>query len=98
VPGLPVGDTIKRADDYGRVLSTVERHGLWFVQTPQAFPRAVLERAHQAAHAEGLEATDDASLVEHIGGHVDLLPGTPRNLKITTANDLALATWYADRP
>jgi 2-C-methyl-D-erythritol 4-phosphate cytidylyltransferase len=92
-PAVPIPDTIKRADDSGRVLETIDRAGLWLVQTPQAFPRAVLERAHQAA---GDGATDDAMLVERLGEPVQLLPGSVRNLKITTAHDLALATWYAE--
>jgi 2-C-methyl-D-erythritol 4-phosphate cytidylyltransferase len=97
VPALPIADTIKRADDFGRVLSTVDRHGLWCAQTPQAFPRRVLERAHAAAGSDELAATDDAMLVERLGEPVELLPGSARNLKITTAHDLALATWYAER-
>ena len=96
VPALPIADTIKRADDFGRVLSTVDRRGLWCVQTPQTFPRRVLERAHAAARAEANAATDDAMLVELLGESVELLPGSHRNLKITTAQDLALATWYAE--
>lgn len=98
VPALPIADTIKRADDFGRVLSTVDRHGLWCAQTPQAFPRRVLERAHAAARADELAATDDATLVERLGEPVELLPGSSRNLKITTAHDLVLAAWYAERP
>jgi 2-C-methyl-D-erythritol 4-phosphate cytidylyltransferase len=98
VPALPIPDTIKRADEFGRVLSTVDRRGLWCAQTPQAFPRAVLERAHAAARAEQLVATDDSTLVERLGEPVDILPGSPRNLKITTPHDLALAAWYAERP
>ncbi len=98
VPALPVADTIKRADKYGRVLGTVPREGLWRVQTPQAFPRATLLRAHAAARLEGITGTDDASLVERLGELVELLPGAARNLKITTADDAALAAWYAEHP
>ena len=98
VPALPIGETIKRADDFGRVLSTVDRRGLWLAQTPQAFPRRVLERAHAAACLDELAPTDDAMLVERLGEPVELLPGSVRNLKITTAHDLALAAWYAERP
>lgn len=96
IPALPICDTIKRADEFGRVLSTVDRHGLWTVQTPQAFPRAVLERAHAAAGGDAILATDDAALVERIGEPIDLIPGSPRNLKITTPHDLVLAEWYLE--
>lgn len=91
VPALPVADTIKRADDFGRVLGTVPREGLWHAQTPQAFPRALLERAHHCGATLERPASDDAMLVELAGGTVDLIPGSSRNLKITTADDLALA-------
>lgn len=94
VPALPVAETIKRADDFGRIIGSVPRQGLWLAQTPQAFPRDLLVRAHQAARSDDVVATDDAMLVELLGAHVDLIPGSPRNLKITTANDLALATLY----
>ncbi len=95
VPALPVGETLKRADDFGRVLGTVPREGLWRAQTPQAFPRTMLERAHAAEMAGDLVATDDAMLVELLGAVVEILPGSARNLKITTVEDLALAEWYA---
>jgi 2-C-methyl-D-erythritol 4-phosphate cytidylyltransferase len=94
VPALPVAETIKRADDFGRIIGSVPRQGLWLAQTPQAFPRELLVRAHQAARSTEVVATDDAMLVELLGAHVDLIPGSPRNLKITTANDLALAMLY----
>ncbi len=96
VPALPVADTIKRADDFGTVLCTVARAGLWRAQTPQAFPRGLLVRAHGADAGLG-DATDDAMLVELAGGRVDLIPGSPRNLKITTPDDLELAAWWLSR-
>jgi 2-C-methyl-D-erythritol 4-phosphate cytidylyltransferase len=98
VPALPVSDTIKRADDFGRVIGTVSREGLWRAQTPQAFPRDLLARGHQADAAIDCPATDDAMLVELVGGAVDLIPGSARNLKITTADDLAMAEWLLGRP
>jgi 2-C-methyl-D-erythritol 4-phosphate cytidylyltransferase len=98
VPAIPIGDTIKRADDFGRVLSTVDRRGLWSAQTPQAFPRRVLERGHAAARGEEFAPTDDAMLVERLGEPIELIPGSVRNLKITTTQDLALAEWYAVQP
>lgn len=97
VPALPVADTLKRSDDFGRVLGTVPREGLWRAQTPQAFPRELLVRAHAAGRAQDVPATDDAMLVELLGERVDLLPSTASNLKITTADDLALAEWLLSR-
>ncbi|HQW67111.1 MAG TPA: 2-C-methyl-D-erythritol 4-phosphate cytidylyltransferase [Gemmatimonadales bacterium] len=95
LPALPVAETLKRADDFGRVLGTVPRAGLWLAQTPQAFPRGLLRRAHAADLAGDLVPTDDAMLVEMLGAVVELLPGSARNLKITTRDDLALAEWFA---
>jgi 2-C-methyl-D-erythritol 4-phosphate cytidylyltransferase len=85
VPALPVGDTLKRADGE-RVLETVDRAGIYAVQTPQAFVAATLSRA--AARTE--EATDCAGLVEAAGGLVRLVEGDPRLLKVTTSADLQL--------
>jgi 2-C-methyl-D-erythritol 4-phosphate cytidylyltransferase len=90
VPGLPVTDTLKRVDADGRVQETVSRDSLVAVQTPQAFPADVLRRAVAA----GGDATDCASLVEAAGGRVKVVPGDPRLLKVTTADDLAkIASW-----
>jgi 2-C-methyl-D-erythritol 4-phosphate cytidylyltransferase len=86
VPGLAVADTLKRVDDV-RVTATVDRVGLVAVQTPQAFEAGIL----RAAHAGSADATDDAALVEAIGGTVVVVPGDPRNLKITGPADLMIA-------
>jgi 2-C-methyl-D-erythritol 4-phosphate cytidylyltransferase len=85
VPGLPVADTLKRVGADGGVAETVSRDGLWAVQTPQAFVAAAL----RAAAADGGDATDCASLVEARGGRIKVVPGDPRLLKVTTADDLA---------
>jgi 2-C-methyl-D-erythritol 4-phosphate cytidylyltransferase len=97
VAAVRVSDTLKEAaaDDATRVSRTVPRDGLWRAQTPQGFPRAVLERAHAAARAARAGATDDAALVERTGVPVRLVPDSPRNLKVTTAEDLALAELLA---
>lgn len=88
IPALPVTDTVKRAK--GEVaLETLDRGGLRAVQTPQAFERGLLVAAHARAEAEGLAATDDASLVEGECA-VRLVPGEEHNVKITTAADLRL--------
>jgi 2-C-methyl-D-erythritol 4-phosphate cytidylyltransferase len=93
----PGGDAVGA----GRVTATVDRAVLRAVQTPQAFDRAVLQRAHAAAtHRAGSEdraATDDAGLVEDLGLAVHVVPGEAEAAKITTADDLLLARWRAER-
>jgi len=87
IPGLPVVDTIKEADDAGRVLRTVDRAKLWRVQTPQAFPREIIERAHRDAREANASATDDAALCERIGIPVMIVPGSERAMKVTDESD-----------
>jgi 2-C-methyl-D-erythritol 4-phosphate cytidylyltransferase len=90
VPGLAVSDTLKRVAGDGRVVETVQRDGVFAVQTPQAFPADVLRRAA----AGGAEASDCAGLVEAAGGRVTVVEGDPQLLKVTTADDLAkIASW-----
>jgi 2-C-methyl-D-erythritol 4-phosphate cytidylyltransferase len=90
VPGLPVGDTLKRVAADGGVAETVVRDGLWAVQTPQAFVAAALRRAH----SNGSDATDDAGLVESAGGRIKVVEGDARLVKVTTAADLdRIASW-----
>ena len=90
VPGVPVGDTLKRAAADGAVEETVARDGLWAVQTPQAFAAETLRRAH----AGDADATDCAGLVEAAGGRVKVVEGDPRLLKVTSAADLErVAAW-----
>lgn len=92
IPAVPVTDTVKQVDDGGRVVATPARSGLRAVQTPQGFVRAVLEDAHAAAHERGDEAaTDDAGLVEALGGEVWVVAGHPELFKITTPLDLRVA-------
>src|SRR5205823_707637 len=95
VPGLPLADTVKQVDAAGTVVATPDRAWLRAVQTPQGFDRDLLERAHRTQQRAGSpsEATDDAALVERLGEPVHVVPGDPRALKITTADDLALAAW-----
>jgi 2-C-methyl-D-erythritol 4-phosphate cytidylyltransferase len=84
----PVTDTIKRADAGNLVAGTVDRSQLRAAQTPQAFRRDLLLRAHEA---DADDATDDAALVERLGLPVQLVPGSPRNIKVTTPDDLHVA-------
>jgi 2-C-methyl-D-erythritol 4-phosphate cytidylyltransferase len=87
VPAVPVSDTIKIVAGDGSVVATPDRATLVAVQTPQAFRADMLRKAH----AEGGEGTDDASLVEAIGGHVVTVPGDVSNRKITDRADLEWA-------
>lgn len=89
VPALPLSDTIKAVDANGAVLGTPERAGLRAVQTPQGFAAELLLRAYQRAATR--EFTDDASMVEQIGGQVQVIEGDPLAFKITTRQDLLLA-------
>lgn len=88
VPGTAVTDTIKRVDRSGRVVDTPPRAELTAVQTPQAFRAEMLRRAH----ARGAVGTDDAELVEAIGGTIKVVDGDPANIKITHPGDLERAT------
>ncbi len=91
VVGVPVKDTIKFVSPKHRVESTPPRDSLWEIQTPQAFRVEILREAHRRAEREGIEATDDAMLVERLGRSVFVLEGDRSNFKITTPEDLLLA-------
>ena len=91
IAATPVTDTVKQADGDRTVTRTLDRAGLWAVQTPQVFRRAALERALDVPQEVLAQATDDAWLVERSGGRVVVVAATPENLKVTTALDLELA-------
>jgi 2-C-methyl-D-erythritol 4-phosphate cytidylyltransferase len=88
IAATPVTDTIKEADADGRVTRTLDRSRLWSIQTPQAFRADVLRRALQGDLAN---ATDDATLVESLGGDVRIVEAPASNFKITWPEDLARA-------
>lgn len=91
VPCLPIPDTVKRVGASGLVVETVARESLRLAQTPQGFRAELIRRAHDAAHAAGRAATDDAALVEALGHPVVAVEGSRRNIKITSPGDLRLA-------
>jgi 2-C-methyl-D-erythritol 4-phosphate cytidylyltransferase len=91
VPGVPVVDTVRRVDDDRRSRGIVDRDRLRAVQTPQLFVRETLEAAHRKAMLDGVEASDEAALVELAGHPVQVVPGSHENLKVTTALDLLVA-------
>jgi 2-C-methyl-D-erythritol 4-phosphate cytidylyltransferase len=97
VPAVPLSDTLKEValDDPTRIVRTRPRGRLWRAQTPQGFPRAILEEAHARAAHTGHRATDDAALVEAMDVTVRVVPDSSRNIKITTPEDLVLAEMLA---
>ena len=91
---LPVADTVKRANDAGQVVETVDRAGLWLAQTPQMFRHGVLKDALHSARAAGRAVTDEASAIEWAGLQPRVVSGSPYNIKVTRPGDLALAEIY----
>lgn len=91
IVAAPVVDTIKRSTDGRHVDGTLNRSELWAVQTPQVFRRSWLERALAQPDATLAAATDDASIVEALGGTVALVAASSPNLKVTTPADLTVA-------
>jgi len=90
IAATPVTDTIKQASDGGQVERTLDRSGLWAVQTPQAFRAEALREA--LADPDSLpDATDDAALVERRGGRILIHAASPDNIKVTTRFDLLVA-------
>jgi len=89
VAALPITDTIKEVDDEGRVIRTIDRHRLWRAQTPQGFPREMLERAYAAAREAGVAATDCAALCERLNLPVVVVRGSERAMKVTEEGDFA---------
>ena len=87
----PIPDTVKRVDETDRIVSTVDRSNLRLAQTPQAFRYQLIWKAHVAAAREGYRGTDDAQLVERLGATVVTVPGSRKNIKITTREDLEIA-------
>ncbi|HPM00016.1 MAG TPA: 2-C-methyl-D-erythritol 4-phosphate cytidylyltransferase [Bacillota bacterium] len=89
--GMPAKETIKILNEEGFVQYTPEREKVWVTQTPQAFKRNIIERAHEMANIKGISGTDDAFLVECMGIKVKMLEGSYENIKITTPEDIIFA-------
>jgi 2-C-methyl-D-erythritol 4-phosphate cytidylyltransferase len=87
---LPMRDTVKQVGADGVIERTVDRRPLWLAQTPQAFRRAWLDEAHQKAHLEGVQATDDSYLIEWFGRPVSVVEGSGENIKVTRPEDLII--------
>jgi 2-C-methyl-D-erythritol 4-phosphate cytidylyltransferase len=91
IAAVPMTDTVKEAGGDGRVLRTLDRSSLWSIQTPQVFRSDILRRALERDAAALAAATDDASLVEEMGGTVRVVEAPPENLKVTRQSDLRIA-------
>ena len=96
VPVVGVVDTVREVDAAGRAVRLVDRSRLRAVQTPQGFDRTVLVAAHAAATADGVDATDDAALLERVGTAVEVVDGHPLGLKVTGPLDLRVAEALLD--
>jgi 2-C-methyl-D-erythritol 4-phosphate cytidylyltransferase len=100
IAGMPAVDTIKQVErtaDGALIKTTIPRERVVMAQTPQGFRYEVLKKAFDEAKADGFTGTDEASLVERAGGQVAVVMGSPRNIKITTPEDLYLAEFFLKR-
>lgn len=91
VAAAPLHDTVKEVMAGNRVTRTVERDRFWRAQTPQGFPRAMIEQAYAGLTDGGSAPTDDAELCEQAGFPVEVVPDTAHNFKVTTADDFRIA-------
>ena len=87
-PGVAVTDTIKKSDENGVILHTVDRKNLWRIQTPQVFKKEIIKKAYEKSP----DLTDDCAAVELLGHSVYITSGSELNLKITTKSDMFFAT------
>lgn len=94
--GAPVKNTIKQVDDNNRIVDTPDRSMLWQAQTPQIFKAGLYRAAAYYAQKNNLQATDDNSLLEYVGGKVTMVDCGYTNIKITTPEDIAIAKTLFD--
>ena len=97
ITAIPVNDTIKKVDDSGLVSQTVDREGLWRVQTPQVFRYELLQEAFKKANSEKFYGTDEGTLIEHLGKPVKVVEGSEQNIKITRPEDLRLSEIFISK-
>ncbi|GAB4815047.1 hypothetical protein N2152v2_002093 [Parachlorella kessleri] len=96
VLGVPVKPTIKEVDAGKRVVRTLQRARLWEVQTPQVIRPALLREGFELVRRDGLEVTDDVSIIEALGKPVQITPGSYTNIKVTTPDDMSVAERFLD--
>ncbi len=101
--GIPAMDTVKEVkraslpEDVALITATIPRERIVLAQTPQAFSTKLLKEAFARAQADGVNASDEAGLVERLGYDVHVVLGSERNMKITKPADMELARFYLDR-
>ena len=91
IAARPVADTVKRVEADRTIAATLDRSLLWAAATPQVFGASIIREAYARALAEGIDATDDAALVERLGYRVRVVEDGPENLKLTTEADFGIA-------
>ena len=96
VLGVPVKPTIKEVDGSNKVVKTLKRSVLWEVQTPQVIQPPLLRRGFALVAEQGLEVTDDVSIVEALGEPVLITPGSYTNIKVTTPDDMSVAERFLE--
>jgi 2-C-methyl-D-erythritol 4-phosphate cytidylyltransferase len=97
IAGMPAVDTVKQVErtaEGALIKATVPRERVVLAQTPQGFHYEILKQAFDQASSEEFLGTDEASLIEHVGGKVAVVMGSPRNIKITTPSDMELAEFF----
>lgn len=94
IAAVPARDSVKRVTPELGVEASLDRSKIWLAQTPQTFSHQILKDAHRRAAEDGFYGTDDAALVERLGVKVQVVPGSYKNTKITTPEDLALAELF----
>ena len=94
IPGRPAKETLKEVDNEGLVVSTMNRQKIRAIQTPQLFRYNLIRRAYDLAYEKGLHATDDAALVEDMGGKIRVIPGSPYNIKVTVPADMDMVEFF----
>lgn len=92
----PMTETLKRADADGRITESVDRTGVWVMETPQVFQRALLIRAYESVIQAGALVTDEVSAIQHLGEPVFVVENTAPNPKITFPADLLFAEKHLD--
>jgi len=95
ITAIPVSDTIKKVNERCLVEHTIDRGGLWRVQTPQTFQVSLLKEAFEKARNDNFYGTDESSLIEYMGKEVKVIAGSEFNIKITRSEDLVLAETIA---